>query len=189
MANSLDRIGSDKDPTYKFGLVVELLRTSVGAGLAAQRRVIQDMDHSCCKLLVDMREAQVDVPVALEERHEELKGALQLCERVQALAIRFLDDLAVYVRSPRYDPDQPLGNAMMQEAASDFVRIAEPKPAEPMAALAAQMIGDHKPTQEEQNQHKMQLLEFAHADIDRIYEQALRERSMQVCQNPYWFGK
>ena len=123
------------------------------------------------------------------QRHEELKGALQLCERVQALAIKFLEDLALYVRSPRHNPDEPLGNAMKQEAANDFVRIAESKPAERMLVLAAQMLGDQKPSQEEQAQHKMQLLEFAQADIDRVYEQALRERSMQVCQNPYWFGK
>lgn len=184
LANTLERIAKDEDPVYKYGLLIELLRTGFAIGLATSSSSLDGQLDRARQLAEDFRAAELPVPPRLQARIEELTESIETFKRSHSLQLKFLDDLALYVRSPRYDPDQPLGHAMMQKAASDFVHVAPP---DPLTSLATILIGKQQPTPQQKEQHLRQLVDAATAEAERIYAQVLREQSIKVCGNPYWF--
>ena len=195
LCGSLRRIAGDEDPTYRYGLLVEGVRTALCAAAAAGVAQLSAEHAALTQLEADYAAlgAAAEAPPKLPDLCVAMEALIAELEQARRQLADYMDGLAAYVRAPRYGPDQPLGKELMQSAAEHFAQqAAPPTPSDQTAVglqqMAAQLIGEQKPTADQAALHKQLLLDMLQQEVEHAYAAAQRAQSQHVCGNPYWFG-
>ena len=183
--DSLKRISNDEDPVYRYALFVEVIRTALSSGAAVATVQTNKEINNAQKLLEEWHATDIEPPDELAEIIAEVARGQEMVSDLRGTLSDYLAGLANYVRSPRYEPDQPLGKAMMESAREDFSEQATRQ--DVLRKVVASMIGNEKPSAEVTAKHKKALLNMLATDVDRIYSEVLIEQSIKTHGNPYWY--